>query len=75
VQDGHDAVLTRVGLTIMDELAPSLLQLHDFEALLSRIKAEPIEWDDVQLEQVRVWVCLECEVVWGPRGQRAWSSQ
>lgn len=49
LQDGHDAILLRVALAIMDQLAISLLALNDFEALLTHIKVAPAEWDDHQL--------------------------
>ncbi len=42
----------RCALVIMDELAPALLRLHEFEAILTYIKVTPMEWDMEHLHQV-----------------------
>ncbi|KAF8058922.1 EVI5 [Scenedesmus sp. PABB004] len=39
-----DALLLRLGLAVMSELQPELLELGDFESLIMAIKAKPLAW-------------------------------
>lgn len=38
MQEGHDSVLLRVGIALMQALAEELLALEDFEALITHLK-------------------------------------
>uniref|UniRef100_A0A7S0RLM3 Rab-GAP TBC domain-containing protein n=1 Tax=Chlamydomonas leiostraca TaxID=1034604 RepID=A0A7S0RLM3_9CHLO len=51
-QEGDDSVMMRVALAIMDECAPLLLPLGDFEALLTTLKVAPLQWGRRELHGV-----------------------
>ncbi len=62
----------RCALAIMDELAPALLRLHDFEQLLTYIKVTPLEWDAGHLRLVRAQrIAAPVARLWPRRGVHA----
>eukprot|EP00775_Hariotina_reticulata_P010660 gene10660-10819_t len=44
LQSDSDAILPRLGLAVMKELQQHLLELDDFEALITYLKVKPLSW-------------------------------
>ncbi|GLI65592.1 hypothetical protein VaNZ11_009167 [Volvox africanus] len=45
LQDGHDRLLLRCSYAVMEVLELELLARHDFEALITYLKMEPLTWE------------------------------
>ncbi|KXZ56931.1 hypothetical protein GPECTOR_1g84 [Gonium pectorale] len=44
LQDGHDRLLLRCSFAVIEALEEALLERHDFEALITYLKMEPVTW-------------------------------
>ncbi|PNW80386.1 hypothetical protein CHLRE_07g315350v5 [Chlamydomonas reinhardtii] len=44
LQDGNDRLLLRCSYAVMEALEPELLARHDFQALITYLKMEPVSW-------------------------------
>ncbi|GLC50154.1 hypothetical protein PLESTB_000348300 [Pleodorina starrii] len=44
LQDGHDRLLLRCSFAVVEALESELLARHDFEALITYLKMEPVSW-------------------------------
>mmetsp|Transcript_8975 Transcript_8975/g.19213 ORF Transcript_8975/g.19213 Transcript_8975/m.19213 type:complete len:756 (+) Transcript_8975:92-2359(+) len=52
LQDGNDYILMRVALAIMAELEAPLLQLDDFEHIITHLKVAPAKWNVSMMRKV-----------------------
>eukprot|EP00798_Chlamydomonas_sp_ICE-L_P015323 gene15323-21407_t len=52
LQEGNDRVMLRIAFAMLEEVEPKMLEMYDFELLLTYLKVEPAQWDMTTLDRV-----------------------